>query len=162
MEKKLVAFVVLAVAVCLGSEVLLVQKFSKNAAELAADARIAYVDVNKIVSSSSQVNELKGEEAVKIQELRNFIQAAQKEVEAEKDEEKKKEILAKYEQEVTLRKNAIERDYAQKLQQIDADITAVIRATAEQQRVQAVLSKPNIIAGGKDITDAVLEALKKR
>lgn len=152
MEKKLIALVVVAVLFGIGVGLLLSKGHE--------DFKMAVVDVNRIVNASSQVIALKAEEAVKIQELQNFVQKVQQEAAAEKDEAKKKEIIGKYEKDILLKKNAIESDYAKKLQQIDADITKVIREVAQKKGMTVVVAKNNVIFGGDDITNIVLEEIK--
>jgi outer membrane protein len=152
MEKKLIALVVVAVLFGIGVGLLLSKGHE--------DFKMAVVDVNRIVNASSQVTALKAEEAVKIQELQNFVQKVQQEAAAEKDEAKKKEIIGKYEKDILLKKNAIESDYAKKLQQIDADITKVIREVAQKKGMTVVVAKNNVIFGGDDITNIVLEEIK--
>jgi len=153
MDKKLFALVIVALIFGAGSGLLFAQSQKK-------DFKMATVDVQKVVSASSQVSALKAEEAIKIQELQAFVQKAQKEAAEEKDDAKKKEIISKYEKDILLRKSAIESDYAKKLKQIDADITSVIRQVAEKNGMSVVVAKTNVIYGGDDITEKVLNELK--
>ena len=153
MDKKLFALVIVALIFGASSGLLFAQSQKK-------DFKMATVDVQKVVSASSQVSALKAEEAIKIQELQAFVQKAQKEAAEEKDDAKKKEIISKYEKDILLRKSAIESDYAKKLKQIDADITSVIRQVAEKNGMSVVVAKTNVIYGGDDITEKVLNELK--
>ena len=52
----------------------------------------AVVDVPQVVAASKQVNALKAEQATKLRELSQFVQTANKQLQAEPDETKKKAL----------------------------------------------------------------------
>lgn len=125
-----------------------------------AKYKAAIVDVPQIVSASTKITALKAEEAVKIQELQNFIQKAKDEIDAAKDEKKKQELIAKYEETIAARKIEIERDYATKLSQIDGEITKIIANKAKEAGFDVVFAKSNVIYGGENITDTIVLEVK--
>lgn len=153
MDGKSVIWVVIALIFGIGGGLVLAQGQTK-------EFTFAVVDVPKVVAASSKVNALKAEEAIKVQELQNFIQKAQKEADEEKDEEKKRELLQQYEKEILIKKQEIEQDYAQKLAQIDAEITKIITDEAERNKINVVVAKSNVIYGGVNITEAVVNLVK--
>jgi len=146
--------VIVALIFGIGSSALLFAQSRKEGFKMAT------VNVQEIVAASPQVAALKAEEAIKIQELQIFVQQAQKEAAEEKNESKKKEIVSKYEREILLKKNEIEKDYANKLKAIDKDITAIIGRVAEKNGMNAVIAKTNVIYGGTDITKEVVAEFK--
>ncbi len=121
---------------------------------------IAIVDVQKVVSSSSQVTALKKEQEMKAKSLMEFIEKARKEVAATTDTKKKAALEEKYSKELNSRKEAIDKAYAEKLKAIDANITKQIETVARNNGYNMILAKGVVLYGGKDITDVVIKAVK--
>ena len=122
--------------------------------------KVAVVDVQKVVSSSSEVNALKQERKTKMEELVKFVENAKKNIEKEPDAAKKKALEEKYNKELNLKRDNIQKDYAKKLAAIDKNITNVIQTISKQGNYNIVLSKSVVIVGGTDITDDVSKAVK--
>lgn len=125
-----------------------------------ASTRVAVVDVNKVVAGSKQVNALKVEQQNKINSLRSFVATAKQNVSKEKDATKKKALEAKYNKELQNKTAAIEKEYAQKLQAIDANISNVISVSAKAKGYNLVLAKGVVLYGGTDITADVIKSVK--
>ena len=122
---------------------------------------VAVVDVGKVVSSSAQVEALKKEQEAKTKELIAFVEKARKDVEAQKDEKKKKELEEKYNKELRAKKEAMDKNYAEKLAAIDDNISKQIANIAKTGRYDLVLAKGAVLHGGTDITDALVKAVSK-
>ncbi len=123
-------------------------------------AKIAVVDVQKVVNSSPQVQALKKEQQAKAQEVVTFIEKARKDVAAAPDATKKQALEDKYNKELKERKTKIEKDYTSKLSAIDSKISSIIAAQAKAGNFDVVLAKGAVLYGGTDITDAVSKAIK--
>jgi len=121
---------------------------------------IAYVDVNKVIAASKDLKELKEYQQGKLAELKDFVSAALKEVEAQKNAKKKTELEAKYNAELNLRKGAMDKEYAEALVSIDNKISNIIKAKAKELGFTYAVPKAMLLAGGVDITDSVVEAVK--
>lgn len=125
-----------------------------------AVTRIAVVDVQQVVNSSSQVQALKKEQQTKAKEIVTFVEKARKEVAATTDVKKKQALEDKYNKELNAKKSAMDKNYATKLETIDKAISAQIANQAKAANYDIVLAKGVVLYGGTDITEAVKKAVK--
>lgn len=123
-------------------------------------SRIAVVDVQKVVASSSQVKALKKEHDTKIAELSTFIKNARADVAKETDAKKKKALEDKYNKELNTKRTTIQNDYAKKLAAIDKSISGIIAQKAKAANYNMVLAKGVVLYGGTDITAEISKAVK--
>lgn len=128
--------------------------------DVPSNYKVAVVDVQKVVASSSQVKALKDEQAKKGQELAKFIETAKAALDKEKDATKKKALEAKYDKEFKAKREAIAKNYETKLMAIDKDISSIIDTNAKQNGFNLVLAKGVVLSGGIDITDEVAKQIK--
>jgi len=126
----------------------------------AVSTRIAVVDVQKVVDASSKVQALKKSQQAKAKELTTFIEKARKDVASTTDVKKKKSLEEKYTKELNTKRIAMEKEYAQKLAETDADISNKISNVAKSNNYDIVLAKSIVLYGGADMTDAVKNAVK--
>lgn len=128
--------------------------------DVVSNYKIAVIDVQKVVSNSVQVNALKEEQKKKVQDLTSFVEKAKADVLAEKDTVKQKDLEDKYNKELNIKKSTMDKEYAQKLSEIDKSISTVISAKAKKDNYALVLSKGVVLFGGDDITESVAKAVK--
>jgi len=122
--------------------------------------KIAVVDIQKVVGSSSQVKALKSSQQTKNKELAEFIKKAQADVNKQTDESKKKSLAAQYEKQLVQKREAFAKEYTTKLKTIDTSITEQIGKKATEMGYTMVLPKSGVIYGGDDITETVLKVIK--
>lgn len=122
--------------------------------------KVAVVDIQKIVSSSAEVQALKTEQKQKSDELVTFINKAKTAIDKEKDAKKKKALEDKYNKEFQLKRENIAKNYETKLLEIDKNISSVISSKAKSEGYNLVLAKGVVLSGGTDITDAISAQIK--
>ncbi|MBQ9271462.1 MAG: OmpH family outer membrane protein [Alphaproteobacteria bacterium] len=123
-------------------------------------SKIAVVDLPAIVGNSAQVQALQAEQNAKGQELGQWLQNAQNEVNAQSDSKKKEALLQQYNAAFAQKREELAQQYAQKLQAVDANITSTITEIAKKMGYKMVLAKGVTIYGGDDITEEVKKAIK--
>lgn len=125
----------------------------------AAD-NIAVVDLQQIVSNSSQVKQLKQEHSKKMAELDKIIVNARGEIANEKDPAKVLLLEDKYMKEFNTKKESLEKDYNTRLSAIEKNIKNEITKKAEKDSYDYVFAKSVVLYGGKDITGELLNSIK--
>ena len=120
----------------------------------AADS-IAVVDLQKIVSSSSQVKQLKQEHEKKMDELNKIIVNARGAISNETDSAKILQLEEKYTKEFNAKKSALEKEYNTRLSAIEKTIQDEIAKKAQKDKYDYVFAKSVVLYGGKDITNEI-------
>lgn len=122
--------------------------------------KVGIVDVNAVVSKSSQVLALKKEQAKKMQDLQKWLDVVKKDIEKQSTDENKQKLAKKYSAEFTKKRSEIQKDYTEQLKKIDKDISAIIANEAKKQNYNLILSKSTVLYGGDDITGVIINAVK--
>lgn len=122
--------------------------------------KMAYIDVNYVVNQSSDVQNLKLENAQKNKDLQIWLSKVNTDVMERPTREEQEQIIAQYNQEYAAKQNAIRQDYNLKLQQIDAKITAIIAEEAKKLDYDFIFAKGSLLYGGEDITLKIAELVK--
>lgn len=122
--------------------------------------KIAVVDVQRLIQNSSQVKQLKADQEKKINEMQNTIQKAQTEISKETDPAKVSALEEKYRNQINDQKNALDKEYNDKLTKIDSEIRASVVEKARSLNYSLVLPKNVVFFGGDDITDAIAKGIK--
>ena len=125
-----------------------------------ADSKIAVVDLQELVSNSTQVKQLKQEHNKKISELAKIIVNARGEIANEKDPAKVLLIEDKYMKEFNTKKEVLEKDYNNRLSVIEKNIKDEITKKAQKDGYDYVFAKSVVLHGGKDITSELVGNIK--
>ena len=125
-----------------------------------AENDIAVVDLQQLVSNSSQVKQLKQEHTKKINELDKILINERGEIANEKDQAKILLIEDKYMKEFNTKKDALERDYNSRLSAIEKNIKNEITKKAQKDGYDYVFAKSVVLHGGKDITNEIINTIK--
>ncbi len=120
-----------------------------------AAENIAVVDLQKIVSNSAQVKQLKQEHAKKMEELNKIVVNARGEISNTTDSAKILQLEEKYTNEFNSKKAALEKDYSTRLSAIEKNIKDEIAKKAQQDKYDYVFAKSVLLYGGKDITNDI-------
>ena len=125
-----------------------------------AQNKVAVVNVPVVVEQSAEVKSLREEQALKAQELEQWLQNARKDVESETDKEKQEALLQKYNAEFAVKREELQKDYAEKVKSVDEKITQTISDFAKKKGYKLVVAKAFAIYGGDDITEEVAAIVK--
>lgn len=124
--------------------------------------KMAVVDVQWLVNHTPSVHVLRQEQQQKNAALQQWVSNANAEI-VKITEPKEKEALAgKYRTELAQQQQSLQRDYAQKVQVIDVELTKLIAETAEAEGYTHVFAKGSLVYGGTDITQAVADRMAKK
>ena len=121
----------------------------------AAENSVAVVDLQKLVSNSSQVKQLKQEHSKKMDELNKIIVNARGAIANETDSAKILQLEEKYTKEFNTKKQALEKDYNTRLSNIEKSIQTEIEKKAQKDKYNYVFAKSVVLYGGKDITSEI-------
>lgn len=121
---------------------------------------VAFVDVQKVVDSSAQVQALKKEQQAKAKDMVSFIEKARKDVAAVTDKDKKQALEQKYNKELAAKKEKMDKEYATKLQSIENYISNIVNNQARLKGYDMVVSKGVVLYGTTDITEDVIKAVQ--
>ena len=120
-----------------------------------AEDNIAVVDLQKIVSNSSQVRQLKQEHAKKMEELHKVMANSRSAISKENDASKILQLEEKYTNEFNDKKAALDKDYSNRLNAIEKNIKDEIAKKAQADNYDYVFAKSVLLYGGKDITNEI-------
>ena len=134
---------------------LMVAMFAFQNYIFAAENSVAVVDLQKLVSNSSQVKQLKQEHSKKMDELNKIIVNARGAIANETDSAKILQLEEKYTKEFNAKKQALEKDYNTNLSNIEKNIQAEITKKAQKDKYDYVFAKSVVLYGGKDITNEI-------
>ncbi len=110
------------------------------------EGRIAYVDVQEVFDHHP-------DKEIAEKELNEAAQSMQSELEEEADElseEKQQELLQEYQADLSDKEQEL-------IQEVLSKIEGVVESVAEEKEVRLVLDKKNVIYGGYDMTEEVIE-----
>jgi Skp family chaperone for outer membrane proteins len=110
-----------------------------------ADDKIAVVDLQDLVSNSSQVKQLKQTHSNKLKELDKIIVNARGEISNEKDPAKVLLLEDKYMKEFNSKKEALENEYNSKLESIERSIKTEISKKAQKEGYNYVFAKSVVL-----------------
>ena len=120
----------------------------------------ALVDVQQLVNNSAEVQTIREDLAVKQQEAQKWIQESQAKIQKYKEGKAKNELVAKFEEELAQKQQALQQEYAEKLNAVDEKITKIIQKEAKADGYSMVLAKNAVLTGGTDITDEIIKLIK--
>lgn len=122
--------------------------------------KIAVVDIMSIVNGSKDVATLRQNHAVRSQELSQWLQLAQNEVNNQTDAQTKQNLFQKYNAEFAQKRNLVNQLYQQELAVVDKNISKTIIDEANKLGYNMVLTKNVVVCGGDDITEDVRKLIK--
>ena len=125
-----------------------------------AGIKIGYVDVAKLIDSSSEIKALKNAQNKKSEELKAWINSAREDVEKQKTKEGQQKLAQKYENDLIKKQESLSKSFQKDLAAIDKNIGNVIKERAKAQGYDVVLNKSAVLYGGDDITTSIQKYIK--
>lgn len=133
---------------------------AKSSSQNTAGFSVATVNIEQIVESSPKINDLKADRKSKLDSLAEFVEQANANLKKETNDVKRKTMEEDYNKELNKKREAIDKDFAKKLADIDTEITALIKSKGKKGNFDLILNKNTVIDGGTDITPEVIKGLK--
>jgi outer membrane protein len=159
----------------LGASLALSTALFTSAPAWAEENRIGIVDTQQILSGSSLLQELRGAEQALQQAEKNLYESRNqklKELEKARTMMKEDEFLRKkqeLERQLMSEAKDLEKDLERRKQSIqkmktdlEQKVQDIVKAVAQKRRLEIVINKQLVLFGGVDITNEVLEELKKK
>ena len=125
-----------------------------------ASEDIAIVDLGRLVEGSAQVRQLKQEHSKKVADLDRILVNARGEISNEKDPAKVLMLEDKYMKEFNTKREALEREYGNKISIIEKNIKDEVAKKAKKDGYEYVFAKSVVLYGGKDITTELINSIK--
>lgn len=121
---------------------------------------IAVVNLEQVLEQSPKLNAIRKDNEAKLNELTQWVDEVNKEIDAETDKEKHLRLANQYRKLTSEKENVIKQEYSNRIKEVDAEITALIDKVAKQHGCNAVFANTSMVTGGKDITEDVIKELK--
>lgn len=121
---------------------------------------IAVVNLEQVLEQSPKLNAIRKDNEVKLNELTQWIDEVNKEIDAETDAVKHQKLANQYRKLTSEKEKVIKQEYNNRLKEVDAEITALIDKVAKKHGCNVVFANTSMVSGGKDITNDVIKELK--
>lgn len=150
-----------AKTICLSALVLTLAAPSFAAeADTTTPQKVGVVDVKKVVLNSKEVQKVKKQQEANKQLLVDFIKVSQTKLNAEKDPKKKEELKNKLSTELNAKKDAMDKDYGDKLLKINNDMNLQLVEIAKNKKYDLILTQDSVLYGGDNLTKDLMKVVK--
>ena len=122
--------------------------------------KIGYVNVGKLLEASKALKAAEDAKAKSTTEMLKWYDTASADIQKQTTPEARKNMIKKYEDQLTKKKNTIKDAYAKKVAEIDKQFNDVITQKATAMGYNIILRKDAVIFGGDDITEQILPLVK--
>lgn len=126
-----------------------------------ANFKTAVIDVGHVLDSSAEIKKLNKEHNEQIDELVLYINDARKEIALVSDENKKKKLEEKFRKELLEKKEKIDKNYYDKLTDIDKDISKTVEQLAKENNYDLILSKDAVLYSKNDLTPSLVKTVSR-
>ena len=123
-------------------------------------AKVAYVNVPKILTASKALKAANDAQAKQTQDMLKWYDTASADIQKQQTQKGKDALIQKYETQLTQKKKNIKESYAKKVAEVDKQLNEVISSQAKAMGYELVLRKDSVLFGGVDITDKILPLVK--
>jgi len=122
--------------------------------------KIGYVNVPELLQASKALKAAEDAKTKSTTEMLKWYDTASADIQKQTTVEAKKNLIKKYEGQLTQKKKTIKDAYAKKVVEIDKQMNTVINEKATAMGYNIVLRKDSVLFGGEDITSQILPLVK--
>ncbi len=122
--------------------------------------KIGVIDVQKVVASSKEVERVKKEHETNKKLLVSYIKLSAEKMNNEKDPKRKEEMKKQFTNELTAKKESMDKVYAEKLIKINNDMNVQVSKLAKERNYDLILTQEAVLYGGDDLTKDLIRLVK--
>lgn len=134
---------------------------TKTASSSLSGAKIAVVDVQALVNQTPSVLALRAEQQQNAAIIQNWVNGVNSQLNQIADQNTRNATAQQYQIELNKRQQALQNQYALKIQTIDAELSKLVSDVAAEKKLDYVFAKGMVVFGGTDITAEVAKRIKK-
>jgi len=125
-----------------------------------AEQKIGFVDLQRILASYEAAKVAQADLQANQEEIKRILENAKNEIDKAKSDKAKQDIKDKFAEKIKTQSEEFKTSFSNKWDKIENNVLSTIKQIADKEGYTIILEKQGIIAGGDDITDRVLNALK--
>lgn len=133
----------------------------KNNEKSTPAVKAAIVDIQWILNNLPSFSAVQAEQQQNLAALQNWAQNVNAQIAQQTVAEEKQKMILQGQNEFAQRQQAVQQNYAQKIQAIDDEVTKMIADTAKELGYDMVFAKTTLVYGGTDITAQVAAKIKR-
>lgn len=122
--------------------------------------KVGVIDVQKVVTASKEVERVKKEHETNKKLLVSYIKLSAEKMNKEKDPKRKEEMKKQFTNELTAKKESMDKVYAEKLMKINNDMNIQVSKLAKERNYDLILTQEAVLYGGDDLTKDLIKLVK--
>ncbi len=160
MKLKMKTFVACAIIIGMCAPAFSAAQPAKQPVNSTGVKKIGVIDVKKVVSASKEVERVKKENEANKKLLVSYIKLSAEKMNKEKDQKKREEMKKQFTNELTAKKEAMDKVYAEKLMKINNDMNVQVSNLAKDKNYDLILTQDAVLYGGDDLTKDLIKLVK--
>ena len=125
-----------------------------------AEQKIGLVDMEKVLNNYDKAKAAQADLQAKQEELQKMLIDAKKQIDNAKSDKDKEKLQQEIADKITQKSKTFKENFTQKWEVVENNVLSTIKQVADSEDYTLVMDKQSVIAGGDDITDKVMSALK--
>ena len=125
-----------------------------------AEQKIGLVDMEKVLNNYDKAKAAQADLQANQEELQKMLIDAKKQIDNAKSDKDKEKLQQEIADKITQKSKTFKENFTQKWEVVENNVLSTIKQVADSEDYTLVMDKQSVIAGGEDITDKVMSALK--
>ncbi|OGI01955.1 MAG: hypothetical protein A2Y25_03015 [Candidatus Melainabacteria bacterium GWF2_37_15] len=125
-----------------------------------AEQKIGLVDMEKVLNNYDKAKAAQADLQANQEELQKMLIDAKKQIDNAKSDKDKEKLQQEIADKITQKSKTFKENFTQKWEVVENNVLSTIKQVADSEDYTLVMDKQSVIAGGDDITDKVMSALK--